>query len=224
MTQTTHAQAQSYLQTAADRTLASEEKTALESHLENCAICRAYQNDLGKLETALERVTHARWDNVPIHLSTEKIAGRQNEPEIFMLQRILLLACAPLLATIVILLAVGMIRWKVLSGEATSLPSATLTARTTPTPSPQLTSTNASASDCAQMIYTVQVGDTLDSIARKFSISKEALMEANRLKTEQVNGSEQLVIQLCDPTPSLRPTTTLTYTVTPPILITSHTP
>jgi predicted anti-sigma-YlaC factor YlaD len=224
MIQITHAQAQSYLQTAADRMLASEEKTALESHLENCAICRAYQNDLGKLETALERVMHARWDTVPVHLSMEKTAGRQNKLETFTLRRILPLACAPLLATIVILLAVGLIRWQVLSGKATSLPSATLTATIVPTPSTQLINMNASVSDCAKTIYTVQVGDTLDSIARKFSIPKETLQEANGLKTEQISVSEQLVIQLCDPTPSLSPTTTLTYTVTPPIPITSLTP
>jgi LysM repeat protein len=80
------------------------------------------------------------------------------------------------------------------------------------------------ASDCTQPRYTVRAGDTLEGIAHTFTVQKDALMAANNLTSETLAAGATLVIPACQATPSHTPVFTLTYTLTPPILLTSHTP
>jgi len=224
MMQLTHEQAQAYLQAAADQLLDSEKRALLDSHLESCGLCQAYARGLDNLEATLRSALRNCWDATPIPLSMEKILGRQKKPEKFTFQRVLQFAGAPALAIAVVFLAILLGVRHFSSGLGGDISLATVSAEAIPTPSAQLTTASALVTDCAQVIYKVQAGDTLETIAREFSVPKETIMEINGLKTEDLSASAQLIIPLCDPTPSLTPTITMTYTLTPTIAITSLTP
>ena len=222
MNQITHEQAQSYLQSAADRPLSSNEKAALDSHLEGCAACRAYANTLGKLEGALQHSLHRRWDGMPVSLSMEKIL-KQTAPTKFTFQRALSFASAPILAAVIVAIVMMMSPSRSSSVSATDTPIPTASALAVPTPSLQQVTASLPATECGQVIYTVQPDDTLKSIAEKFGVSMEAIREANPLPDEDVIAYN-LIIPLCDFTPSLTPATTLTYTVTPYTVTAARTP
>ena len=70
-----------------------------------------------------------------------------------------------------------------------------------PTPSTQLTSTGNAAQDCAHFQYRVQENDTLQSLAYKFSVSKETIMAFNNLRSETIATSMEIKIPLCNPIP-----------------------
>ena len=95
-----------------------------------------------------------------------------------------------------------------------------------PTPSIQTTSTKVNTAEvCEQIQYTVKSGDTLESIARQFSISKNDLVDANNRSSEAVDPGKVLVIPLCSSTPTetIYPPT-FTTTITPLMDAFSHTP
>jgi LysM repeat protein len=69
---------------------------------------------------------------------------------------------------------------------------------------------------CEELEYEVQENDTLESIANHFSISKEEIMSINNMKTETVNAKMELMIPICNFTP--------TGTVNPTALTTTYTP
>jgi hypothetical protein len=92
-----------------------------------------------------------------------------------------------------------------------------------PTPSTQFTATTTLADDCDEIHYMVREGDTLESITRQFSISKEDILSANDMTEESIHSSMELVIPLCKSTP----TSTIhppTFTTTPFIGTTIYTP
>ncbi|MEW5942198.1 MAG: LysM peptidoglycan-binding domain-containing protein [Chloroflexota bacterium] len=219
--QITHEQAQTLIQFAADRPLDSAERTNLESHLEGCSLCRNYASDLEKLGGALRASMRKRWEVAPPPLSNAILNSRKPALKF---QRLLPLAAAPLTVAFVILLAVFFTRWQITTGGSTSTPLPTPTAITAPAPSAGLTSADELTLDCPREIYEVQAGDSLDSIAQKFSISREIIIRANGLTSERIVPSALLVIPQCGPTPSQFPISTLTRTVTPAFLTTSHTP
>jgi LysM repeat protein len=224
MIQITHEQAQAYLQAAADQLLDSEKRALLDSHLESCGLCQAYARGLDNLETTLRSALRNCWNATPIPLSVEKILGRQKKPEKFTFQRVLQFAGAPVLAIAVVFLAILLGVRHFSSGLGGGISLATVSAEAIPTPSAQLTTASTSATDCVQVLYKVQAGDTLETIARKFSVPKETIMEINGLKTEDISAVAQLTIPLCDSTPSLTPTITMTYTLTPYSVTASRTP
>jgi spore germination protein YaaH len=85
-----------------------------------------------------------------------------------------------------------------------------------PTPSIQSVQTTATLQDCAGILYHVQSGDTLASIAHQFSMSKKEIMAANHMANEAIDPDMELLIPLCSFTP--------TGTVDPTILATTYTP
>lgn len=55
--------------------------------------------------------------------------------------------------------------------------------------------------DCERENYTVKAGDTLEGIANKYNIPKDAIVFFNGLTRNQLEAGMQLAIPLCYPTP-----------------------
>jgi predicted anti-sigma-YlaC factor YlaD len=224
MNHISHEQARSFLQAEADQLLDSERRALLESHLASCEDCRIYARELDNLENALRSAMQARWNASRIRLPMDGILGRRTASERLTLQRVLRFSGASLLAIAVIAFAVFLGFGNFSPDRDASTPQATVSMAAIPTPSIQRTASRVAATDCDPLVYKVQAGDTLESIARKFSVAKERIMEVNNLKSEELSGLSQLLIPQCGPIPSHTPTTTLTYTVTPFSVNASRTP
>lgn len=71
-----------------------------------------------------------------------------------------------------------------------------------PTPSAQSTPTKVTFEGCEMIPYPVTETDTLASIAQQFSVSEEAIMAVNDLKTDTIHAAMELVIPMCQSTPT----------------------
>jgi hypothetical protein len=92
-----------------------------------------------------------------------------------------------------------------------------------PTPSIQYTATNSLALHCQEILYTVQENDTLQSIAEEHGTSKELIMQVNNLNTEVIQPGLELLVPVCESTP----TSTIyppTFTITPILEPITYTP
>ena len=56
--------------------------------------------------------------------------------------------------------------------------------------------------DCDREKYTVNTGDTLESISSKYKVPEDAIIFSNGLLENKVKAGMQLVISLCYPTPT----------------------
>jgi LysM repeat protein len=74
--------------------------------------------------------------------------------------------------------------------------------------------TNTSLENCTSNSYTVEKNDTLASIADRFAISAEDIVESNSLQAETVMIGQILVIPGCASTPTDR-ATAYTTMITP---------
>ncbi len=200
-----HQQAQKFIHAAADSSLKPSENTALEIHLRECAECRSFAQEFTRMESALRQTMRHRWNASirPIHL--ERILGWQKKTPF---RHALSIAAAPAMVALLVF-AILLTRGPFSSGSDLT---ATVIATNIPTPSAQLTHTNTAASDCASVYYTVQNGDTLESISAAFSVSKDAIVRFNDLHGEQLTLSSILIIPLCERQFTSTPTTTLTFT------------
>jgi len=121
--------------------------------------------------------------------------------------------------------AFALVIWQfTLSGQRTATPMP-INVLPVPTPSTQSTSTTSMVHNCDQILYKVREGDTLQRIASEFSVSKDEIMTANNMETEAIRGTMELIIPLCNITPTVtQKTTTLTTTYTPVTIPLSSTP
>lgn len=85
-----------------------------------------------------------------------------------------------------------------------------------PTPSTQYTVTHVLPEHCQEILYVIQEGDTLESIARQFSVSLEAIRSANHLTGESLNAIQELIVPICEKTPTIT-THPPAFTITPAI-------
>ena len=70
----THEQAKRFLHAAADKHLNPKERVALEAHLADCAMCRAYAAELDWLNVAIARALKSHWAaprRSPIEMSAQ---------------------------------------------------------------------------------------------------------------------------------------------------------
>jgi len=75
------------------------------------------------------------------------------------------------------------------------------------------------------ILYSVGETDSIASIAAQFSLSAETIIELNHLQTEAVSPSLELLIPLCNFTPtSTFHAATFTTTYTPRFIGTASTP
>jgi hypothetical protein len=218
--QIAHEEAHKLIHISMDKTLKPQEKNTLQAHLEACIECRAVAEELKEVENLLLPAMLRHWDLQPIPLSIDAITKKRKSQ----LHASIILTTRTAIISIV-LAAFVFSAWQFTqAGEQTSnpLPVGVLPV---PTPSSQSTSTRISFRNCEKRTYQVQKDDTLDSIARQFSISKDRIMTINNVNTETLKTEMELLIPICDSTPtSTAHPSTLTITFTPLIAPTDSTP
>lgn len=213
MSTITHQKARSLLQAAADNLLKSEDKSALDIHLATCKPCQEYASNLTVLENNLREAFHLKWDNQhPADVSLQAII----KPTLGKLLWSNSLGQTGMMgkATIVVTLLLGYLvianlfgNQSVITGEktATLLPTPNESKSIysfSPTPSAPVTLTNLTTQVCNTYPYTVQENDTLTSIAFQHGTTQAAILKYNHLSSNTVFTGMELVIPLCNNTPS----------------------
>ena len=195
--QITHEQARSFIQFNAEGALSSNSRAALEAHLTTCGECRLFADEIQQVHNLLGPLMQKHWHQkpVPISISTlfEKRASRSQAG-------ILLVMRSLVIGLVFVAFAFSARQFMVTGMPGPSFtPSSALPA---PTPSAYTTSTGLVDEDCAVMVYTVQRGDTLASLAHRFAVSKEKLIAFNGLKSESLSTAQRLKIPGCNFTPT----------------------
>ncbi len=209
--QVTHEEVRKLIQLNADNALDVQERTVLSAHLRDCLECRTYAEGIKAMESILVPVMKKHWNLQPIPLSLSTLIAKRNSR----MQTGIILATR-LAAIGIVFMAFVFSAWQfALSGKRATgpLPVGMLPV---PTPSVQSTSTRSVSQNCAGTLYVVQENDTLESIAQRFSVSKEEIMTVNGMKTETVIATMKLMIPNCNLTP--------TGTVNPTAFSTTYTP
>ena len=209
----THEEAHKLIQYDADHALSFGQKKVLNAHLKSCRECQEYANGLRRLESALIPLMQRTWKQPHLPLSMDAVISKGTSG----------ITDGMVLATRIA--AVGMIAiaflfsvWTFTGTTDEPRGTMSLSAPPVPTPSAQTTSTNVMNLNCAQIHYIVQRNDTLESIADRFSVSKEEMLAANRIQIESLNTGMELVIPECNaqPTGTLHATKTIFTPLTSP--------
>lgn len=221
--QITHDKARELIQFSLDRVLQNAEKATLAAHLQDCADCRKYANELQEVESILLPTMKRQWNVHPIPLSIPLLMQGNS----LKLHTSTLLAIRRL-ALGLVFVALFFTAWNIASLGPSPSGSTPLVVPVVPTPgarAAQSTNTTGPAEDCKMMVYSVQANDTLAEIASRFLVPEDEIIKINGLETDAVNSSTELLIPLCNftPTGTLRPAT-FTKTGTPVIRGTTSTP
>lgn len=212
--QITHEEAHQLIQLNTDQALNPQKKAILSAHLKDCMECQAYAQEIREVENILVPVMKKHWNVQPIPLSTHTITSKRNSK----LQASILLATRTAIIGLVFMsLVFTLWQFSPLGSPTPGQPPRDILP--VPTPSGQTalsTSTTILFQNCAMILYEVQEKDTLESISDQFSISQEEIMALNHLPSKTVDNTMELMIRLCDSTP--------TGTVHPATLTTTYTP
>lgn len=209
--QITHEQARKLIQRNADEALNPHAKLLLSAHLEECSECSAYDQEIHEVESILSPMMKRQWNLQPIPLSMSVIAAKKNPhatPTKILTMRTAMIT--------IVLTAFIFNLWQFAASGKQIMNQLPAGISAVPTPSIQSTSTKLTFENCEMMLYTVQRNDTLASIANQFAVSKEQIMSINKMTTETVITSKQLMIPDCNFTP--------TSTVNAAALTTTYTP
>ena len=216
--QISHAEAMQLIEFQADHALHGDKENILNEHLKGCVECRAYAQQSNQLDKILKSVMHKQWDIRPTPLFLAVLMGNKigkKSSSALLLTRTALISIA--------FMAFIVIGWQFTSASSTTVYGTQFEVLPNPTPSTSITATTFSSKNCTQIHYQVQENETLDSIASHFATSKEAIMALNSLTVETIQPSKELLIPICDTTP----TSTLhppTFTITPFLDPTTSTP
>lgn len=207
--QLTHEDAHRLIQLNMDKALKPQELSLLSDHLQTCAACQTYAHDMQEVEQVLFPVLKRQWDRHPLPLSISALMerGSASPPRNILATRTAALG--------LVVLAFFFSAWQfVLSGSSPS-GSLPLIVPLVPTPSTVSTLTMTTPDDCPTMSYSVRENDTLADIAHQFSVSEEEILEVNSLEAVTLSPSMELLIPVCNwtPTGTVHPVTfTTTYT------------
>jgi hypothetical protein len=221
--QITHEQARKLIQFSLDGVLQTAERAMLSAHLQECLDCRDYASDLKEVEMNLLPVMEKHWKARPIPLSLPLLV--QSKTSIVNTSKLLTMRSAVLS---LIFVAFFFSAWKFVSSSPDVSGQIPLAIPLVPTPSTQSTrSTNTASSpeNCEMLVYRVQPNDTLASIASHFLVPEDKLIQINGLSTDSLSSSMELVIPVCNftPTRTIRPAT-FTATNTPILRATTFAP
>jgi hypothetical protein len=211
--QISHAEAHKLIQQSMDSPLLREDEGSLSAHVQTCPECNTYRDEIRDVEDTLRTVMNKHWNSSPAPLGINAITGARLNPQ----GR---LGVQLVMVSLMIMLAVFG-AWRFVNMNV--VPTKTIQVSPIPTPSTQMTSTRILAQNCNEIIYTVQKGETLESIAGLFSISPEAIMELNNLQSDTIQAGSKIKILTCfTPSATVRP---VTFTVTfSPAPLTASTP
>ena len=221
--QITHEQARKLIQFSLDGVLQAAEKATLTAHLQDCMDCRDYVKELQEVETIVSPLLKKQWNARPIPLSIPLLTQRKSS--ILQASQVLTIRRT---AIAFVFAALFFSAWQFVASGPSSASPVPLVVPLVPTPSKQSarsTNTKISTETCEVMVYRVQENDTLASIANRFLVPEDELMKRNQLKTDVLNLSMELMIPICDLTPT-RTThpATFTITYTPILQLTTSTP
>ncbi len=196
--QITHKEAHRLIQFNADEALNAQQKSMLFAHLEECLECCAYAEEIQRVEGILLPVMKQHWSLQPIPLSMDAIYAKVNSK-----RRTIILDMRSL-AICIVFLAFVFSAWQLtLSGRQMSNQLPPVGVPPVPTPSAQATGTKMMLQkDCTSLRYIVQEHDTLDSIAYRFGVAKPEIMAANNMKTENIMSTKEIIIPICNFTPT----------------------
>jgi hypothetical protein len=198
----THEEARRLIQFKADDALSRFDDTSLETHLRACPECQEYAASIRELESALPSLLHRRWNQHPLPLPAGKAVSRKPidlKQNIFFATRIIAMG------VICITFLFNIWQFTRAGSPQTNPPSAEIPM--IPTPSAQSTMTNDLNQECEPIHYQVQPDDTLETIAKQFSVTADEILRANQLRTAALTPSMSLSIPACSPTPSGTPIT-----------------
>ena len=213
MPEITHQEAHVLLQAATDQVIEPDENNALNEHLAQCRACTVYAKNLADLETNLRRTMHANWDNQQPKLEMQailnphpvKLLWNSFVSQTHMMEKVGVVIVL-LLGYVFIANLVGIQSPITKDKTPTPLPTPTgqpVVFSNSPTPSVNSSLTKAVSSACETTImYLVQENDTLDSIAYHHGTTKEVILGYNNLSSSTVFTGMELIIPLCDSTPS----------------------
>ncbi len=206
MSQLSHKKARSLLQKKADLIITHDEKTALEEHLLACNSCHSYDKDLIKLEEKLHKTTNARW-NVYAHypdiqsMPNPTIVQESSRVNYYSLYKDIFVK----ITVVITLVVAAFFSTQVLEKlTISSIDILSVTPTRTPLAEHIVNKTDelVSREPCGLVQYIVQKSDTLDSIASKFRVSKEQIIEQNQLVLEKFGSGTSLHIPMCTGTPT----------------------
>lgn len=218
----THEQAHKLIQLNMEHMLNAQETARLSAHLRGCSECNAYAREINEVAKLLPALMKRQWSTQPAPLSISALAGSK-EPI-----RTSALLTMRTVAISLVVIALFFSAWQFMLTGSASSPQLPLQVPPVPTPSTQpaqSTSTKITFENCEMIQYRVLESDSLESIAGQFSVSEAEIMEINRLKNEAVDSSMELLIPVCNFTPTgTFHAATFTTTFTPRIIATTSTP
>lgn len=206
--QISHAEAHKLIQYSMDKSLLQEDESALASHLQTCSECARYNADIKDIGFTLRSAMNKHWNLIPAPLDLDAVKGK-----VGFSSRGRLGVQLAVISLMVMLVVFG--AWRFVNINV--VPTKTIQISPIPTPSTQMTNTRAMVQNCDEIIYTVQNGETLESIAVLFSTAPEALIELNNLNSDMVQAGNKIKILTCfTPSATIRPTTfTVTFSPAP---------
>jgi len=213
--QITHEQAHRLIQRSMDNLLNTQDSATLFEHLRNCIDCQSYKNEMNEVETLLVPVLKRQWNIQPIPFPLDTLMGRSTKTQ----PSVLLTMRKAAIGLVVVMLFFS--AWQFVNLGPLAPGPIAQDVPPVPTPSVQTARFTSTTDTCEMILYTIQGNDTLASIAERFSMPEEEIIAANHLEMEVIGNSMQLVIPICNftPTGTVHPATfTTTYTpLTKPI-------
>ncbi len=215
-----HEEALQLIHYSLDYVLEPEKKTALANHLDICESCRTYTREIKDVESVLRTAMKIQWALSPMPLAVGAIRGQTNSKS----SKSAILATRFAMLSMFFALAIFSF-WQIGTSKQQDNESLPVMIFPNPTPSLQPTNTKKVSPVCDDLVYTVQSGDTLESIARQFMIDEDAIAEVNELDKEPFRADLDLVIPMCSFTPTITVRApTLSTTLTPLLQTTTSTP
>jgi hypothetical protein len=214
--QITHEEARQLIRSKVDDRLNTITEDSLNMHLKACRDCQRYLESLREVENTLRKTMRRQWNLHPLPLSSAAVYAKVKVNPV---ENVFVTTRTALIGAVFVMFA--FIAWQSMATMTAPTPSGGALPLI-PTPSSH-TATNTLQSGCKEIQYIVQPGDTLESIAGSFSVSKEAIIAANHLPDETLGITHELIIPFCE----LTPTSTLlppTFTITPSLQTISTTP
>jgi hypothetical protein len=218
----THEQARKLIQLKMDQALNIQEAAILSAHLRSCGECQGYANEIKEVEKLLPPILKRQWNAQPAPLPVVSLIEKRVSIKTNNLLTIRKAAIS------LVVMALFFSAWQfVLSTPTTTIqmpqaipPVPTPSVLTAQSPNAELT-----LEGCALLPYIVRKNDTLAGIAGQFSVSDLMIMELNHLGPEAVRPGMELLIPLCDFTPTgTFHAATFTTTHTPILYLTASTP
>lgn len=192
-----HEEFRKLIQYDTDGTLKPYEKHELHAHLETCAECQAYASSMNGMESILRPLLQKKWNQQPTPLPISVFVDKKDAAQS---QRAFMATRKAAIMMICVMFVFGMWQFTLSNGFGSDPVQAAV--RPIPTPSTQFTVTAATLDTCENRLYIVRENDTLERVAAMFSVSKQEIVAANNLKTENLNTAMEITIPICTFTPT----------------------